>query len=462
MELSSSLIAEYATEIEYDDLPTDVIESVERLVLDSLGCCVGAYTSEPSKILREVYGERSPAPGETGSTVFCDGSTVPVEYAGLINGLFVRYLDYNDCYISGTSVCHPSDHIPPLISVAEAEGKDGRALIEAIVLAYEIQCRGVDTGVVWNNGFDYVTWGLYSTAAAAGKLMGLSQSEIENAIGIAGTSTNGLLSSRLGEVSMWKGVAHPYVCHSAIQACQMVRGGLTGPSSVFEVEGGFFDTVAGKPVHIDGLGGREGECYRITQTNIKPFACGYFMQSPITGVQETINGHGIDPKSITDIEVRTFDQAVQVLASPEKWETKNLNRETADHSIPYAIGAAVVHGDVSPREFKQDRLSDERIHRLMSRVSVEADSELTQFRAENPGSIPSTVYVTANGERYQARTEYPIGHSHRPMSQARLEKKARKQAEPFLTPEAVDTLFERCYSLSSLEDLSLLIEPMTV
>ncbi|MFO7927651.1 MAG: MmgE/PrpD family protein [Halobacteriota archaeon] len=458
MELSSTLLAEYANEIDYDDLPPDVIEMTERLVLDSLGCCIGAYTSEPSKILREVYGDRSPAPDEAGATVLCDGSTVPVEYAALINGLLVRYLDYNDCYISSTSVCHPSDHIPPLLAVAEAEGSTGEELIEAIVLAYEIQCRGVDTGVVWNNGFDYVTWGLYSTAAAAGKLMGLSESELVSAIGVAGTSTNGLLPSRLGEVSMWKGVAHPYVCHSAIQACQMARAGLTGPPAVFEGEGGFFDTVAGGPVEIDELGGRDGADYRVTRTNIKPFACGYFMQSPITGVQEIVEEHDIDPETITDIEIRTFDQAVQVLASPEKWDTEKLNRETADHSIPYAIAAAIVFGDVSPREFAPDCLADERVHELMATVSVEADDELNEFRAENAGSIPSTAHVTASGETYGVRTDYPIGHAERPMSDERLEQKASAQADPYLTRGAIESVFEDCYGLSDLSDLSALAD----
>lgn len=454
MELTSDLLAEYATEMRFDDLPPDVVEMTEDLVLDSLGCCFGAYSSSPSKILRRLYSGREPAPGEGGGMVLCDGETLPIEYASLVNGTLIRYLDYNDCYISGASVCHPSDHIPPLLAVAEAEGRTGEELIEAIVLAYEIQCRGVDTGAIWDEGFDYVTWGLYSTAAAAGKLMGLSEDQLADATGIAGTSSNGILASRLGEVSMWKGVAHPYAAQSGIQACQMARAGLTGPPAVVEGEGGFAEVIADATVEFDALGGRDGAAYRITETNIKPFACGYFMQSPIEAVRDVVDEHDIDPAEISEIVVRTFDQAVQVLAGPEKWETGHLNRETADHSIPYTIGAVVVHGDVSPREFRPDRLNDGRIHELMGKVTVEADDDLTDYRRTNPGAIPSTVDVRAGGEVYESRVDFPIGHSERPMTNEQLESKARAQAEPYLTDEEMHQLFETCRSLTELSDVS--------
>jgi 2-methylcitrate dehydratase len=449
MQLSSNLLAEYAMEVSFESLPEAVVEQTERLVLDSLGCCVGAYTSEPSKALRETFGDRT-AP--EGATALGTDREIPVEYAALINGAMVRYLDYNDCYISGSSVCHPSDHIPALLAVAEAEGRSGRELIEAIVVAYEIQSAGIDTGAIWDNGFDYVTWGTYSSAAAVGKLMGLTHDQLVDAIGIAGTSSNGLLVSRLGDVSMWKGVAMPYVTHNAVQACGMARNGLTGPTAVFEGEGGFFETVAQGEVTVDEWGGRDGAPYRITRTNFKPYACGYFMQAPITAVLDLVEAHDIEPGDIESIEIEEFEQAVQVLASPEKWSS-DLNRETADHSIPYSVAVGILDGEVTPRQYAPDRLSDPQVHDLMATVSVSEAPDITRRRAENPGLIPARARVTAGGGTYETEIDYPNGHWQQPMSDEELGAKFDALVEGLLTESQAAGVREWCRSLDSVDDV---------
>jgi len=209
----------------------------------------------PSKHLRRAFGSID---ASDGATVFGSGATTRTEYAGLINATMVRYLDYNDTYISEGRACHPSDHIPALISVAEAEDRTGEELIEAIVLAYEIEGMGLDTGVTWEHDYDYVTWGAYSSVAAAGKLMGLSRTQLKQALGIAGSSNVALSISRKDEVSMWKGAAHAYVVHNAIQACQMARVGMTGPRRVFEGRGLLRRRRESRP--RDRSTGRSGGC----------------------------------------------------------------------------------------------------------------------------------------------------------------------------------------------------------
>lgn len=460
MELTSGLIAEYASELTFEDLSQEAVEQAELLVLDSVGCSVGAYASPPSKVLRRVYGERPAAEGE-GATVFGSGRTVPVEDAALVNAALVRYFDYNDCYISARSVCHPSDHIPALVSVAEAEGATGRELITAIALAYEVEGLGVDSGAFWENGFDYVTWGAYSGAAAAGKLMGLTEDQLVDALGIAGTAHNGLLASRLGDVSMWKGVAHPYVTHGAIQACQLARAGMTGPRAVFEGEGGVFEGITDGPVSVDALGGRDGAPYRITRTNVKPYACGYFMQAPIAGLLELLDDEELRPEELESIVVRTFDQSAQVLASPEKWST-DLNRETADHSIPYCLAVAAFAGDVSPAEFSPSWLEDERVHGLMGRVEVEADETLTGYRRDHPGEIPSVVEVEAGGERHERRVDYPPGHAKDPLSEAEIFEKVERLCGEFLDDDQLAAVREAASDLRRLDSVEPLVEAVRV
>lgn len=440
MKLTSGRVAEYALDVSYDEFDDTVVQQTKDLILDSMGTSIGAFASPPSKALRAAYGTR-PA-GDAGATVFGSGREVPVEYAALINGAMVRYLDFNDCYISA-SVCHPSDHIPGLMAVAEQVEATGEELVEAIVVAYEVQCAGVDTGAIWDNGFDYVTWGAYSSAAAVGKLMDLSEDQLTHALGIVGTSTNGILASRLGDVSMWKGVAQPYVTHNAIQACQMAESGLTGPTKVFEGEGGFFEVIAREEVHVDDWGGRDGAPFRIEHTNIKPFACGYFMQSPITAAMDLKETHGIDPDCITSIDVEEFEQAVQVLASPEKWSTK-MNRETADHSIPYTVSVALLYGAVTPRQYEEDRLRNPAVHDLMEKVSVREAEDLTRRRQNNPGLIPARVRIETAQDSYEAEIDYPRGHWKQPMTDEELQSKFRGLAGSFMTDEQIQDVIHAC------------------
>ncbi|WP_318567046.1 MmgE/PrpD family protein [Salinigranum marinum] len=460
MEFTSDVITEYAHGLSIDDISAEAIDAAKRLVLDSVGCCLGAYTSPPSKHLRGTYGRLDGPDGRT-ATVFGAGTETLVEYAGLINATQVRYLDYNDTYISEGRACHPSDHIPALISVAEAEGRTGAELVEAIVLAYEIEGAGVDTGVLWGNDYDYVTWGAFSGAVAVGKLMGLDYEQIRNAVGIAGASNLTLMISRKGDVSMWKGAAHPYVTHNAIQACQMARAGLTGPERVFEGPGGFFEVVADRRLEIDRLGGRDGAAYRITDAHVKPFPCGYYMQPMVAGVRDLVADHDVAHDAIEEIRIETFDEAASILGGAEKWSA-DLTRESADHSIPYTAAIAAIYGDVEPKHYGQAYRSDPTVHRLMQLVSVTETDAMNAEAVRNPDSTPSIVRLVADGATYETHVDYAPGHAQNPMSQADLEAKMRSMAEPLLTDEQVETLVDSCGRLETLSTVDSLVDALTI
>ena len=461
--LSRSL-ARYAIDLSIEELPEEVVEKTKRLILDSVGCSIGAFASPPAKILRQTYGAYR---SDWEATILGTRNRVPAEHAGLVNGLMGRYLDMNDIYTASRSVCHPSDHIPGLLAVAEAADASGEDLITSVVLAYEIECRGVDTGVVWNNGFDYVTWGAFSSAAAAGKLMGLSEDELTNAIGIAGTSSNALMIARMGELSMWKAMAHPYVTHNAIQACQMARDGMTGPELVFEGvearggEGGFFHAVAGSAFDFGSLARGDGE-YRVMDAILKQYACAYFSHPAIYGALSIVTEHGLEATDIESIDLRVFDHAMQIYATPDKWST-DLNRETADHSLPYNVAVAVIDREVTPRQYDEDRLTDTRVHELMQRVSVEPDEELDDYRRKNPRHVPEHVSITTKaGETYEMRVNAPPGHPDRPMSAEDLDQKVAGAMGDFLTDDQISSVIDRCHSLEEEQIVDGVIEDVVV
>jgi 2-methylcitrate dehydratase len=289
--------------------------------------------------------------------------------------------------------------------------------------------------------------------------MGLDADELVNAIGIAGTANAPLYVGRRDAVSMWKGVAHPYVTHNAVQACQMAREGMTGPAEVFDGTFGFREVVS--PNELTFGDPPAGDGYRITETGIKYYACGYYIHSAVTAVLELLEAHAFDPADVESIHVDTFDHAATVLATPDKWSTTQ-NRETADHSIPYTVAAALVDAEVTPRQYAPGRLRDPAIHRVMELVTVDADPELTAHRESNPRHIPARVTIGVDGNAYTARVDAPVGHAERPMSDAQFDEKFRSLCDGLLTDAAVDDAIERSRNVSRLETVEPLLDALVV
>src|SRR5262245_64929933 len=98
------------------------------------------------------------------------------DMAGFANGVMVRYLDCNDSYFSPGGG-HPSDMIPAALALADPLGCDGRAIITAIVLAYEVFSRLSDQVVAGQLDWDQGMFSVIGAACAASKLLGLRQEQ---------------------------------------------------------------------------------------------------------------------------------------------------------------------------------------------------------------------------------------------------------------------------------------------
>ncbi|HMP17637.1 MAG TPA: MmgE/PrpD family protein, partial [Gemmatales bacterium] len=137
----------------------------KRRFLDSFATAVGAMPAEAYNIARKVAGRMSSTPEAS----LLGGGTSSIEWATFVNGLLIRYLDFNDTYLS-KEPAHPSDNLAAVLSVGEMTHATGKELLVAAVLAYEIQCRLCDASSLRKNGIDHVTYGAISSCLAACKL----------------------------------------------------------------------------------------------------------------------------------------------------------------------------------------------------------------------------------------------------------------------------------------------------
>jgi 2-methylcitrate dehydratase len=230
-------LSDYSRSLTYQQLPGEVVHQAKRLILDTLGCALGGYASEPARIARELAATVQSAQA---AAVIGSGTHSSPDLATFANGVMIRYLDFNDGYTSNGESGHPSDSLAAALTVADSLHRDGRALIVATVLAYEVFCRICDEADLKPLGFDHVTVGGIASTAAAGRLFGLRGEQLRHAFNLGIAPNIALYQTRIGNVSMWKGCAYANASRNAVFAAMLAARGMTGPSPVFEGVGGYF------------------------------------------------------------------------------------------------------------------------------------------------------------------------------------------------------------------------------
>jgi 2-methylcitrate dehydratase len=445
MKTLAEQMADYAVGLKFEHLRPAVVREVKRRVIDSLGCALGARDAEPCVIARRVA---STFAAKRGATLFGTRHKAPPDWAAFANGCLVRYLDYNDTYLS-KEPAHPSDNIPAALAVAEAEGTSGRELITAIALAYEVQCRLCDAASLRSRGWDHVTYGAFSSALAAAKLMKLDVKRMKHALGIAGVASAALRQSRVGELSHWKGCAFAHTARHGVFAALLARQGMTGPAPIFEGEKGFEKLVSGPlGLRIADWGNRRNGDFMILKTSIKFWPAEYHSQSAI-GAGLKLRARIGDASQIKSVLIQSHAAAVDIIGSePEKWRPQS--RETADHSLPYITAVALADGEVTARQFTPRRFKDRKLLALVRRVEVRRDKELS---ALYPQAVANRVTLRLrDGRELTERVDHPRGHARNPMSDEELEAKFRQLSAARLTSKAATEELKRLWSLETCKD----------
>lgn len=433
-------LSDYAIQLTNEKIPQEAVHQVKRLLIDSLGCAMGAYLADPSRIARSHALEVTANPG---STVLGTKHRTAPELAAFANGVMVRYLDFNDAGLG-----HPSDNIPAVLAAAEYAGVDTRTAITGIALAYEIHVRFGEAAPLDSRGWDHVTYTALASAAGAGKVMGLTHEKMANALALAATANTALRQVRLGNLSMWKGCAAANAGRNGVFAAQMAGHGLTGPDEAFEGAMGFLKQIAG-PIELSPFGGN-GRPFKVEKCAFKYFPAQHDTQCAIQPALEIRQVLGGRVDEIERIIVETYDQAVaRAAGSPDKWNPRN--RETADHSIPYVLAVAFVNGTVWLEDFKEDRLGDPQLVALMRRIEVRTNVEYT--RAYPEANCFRIEVITRSGERHIRETRYARGHSSNPMTDLEIEAKFQKLAEPMLGPRRVNQILDRLWHVEEVQNL---------
>jgi 2-methylcitrate dehydratase len=440
-------LAAYAHDLRYEDLDAATIERVKTLVIDTIGCGIGAWDERPVRACREI------ALSATGpATVIGTNRRTTPELAAFANGAAFRYLDFNDAYV-GRFAVHPSDNIAACLAVAEAERATASELITAIVIAYEVNCRLVDALDISKRGWDPSVFGLPAVALAAGRLMKLGRDQLSHAVNIAINDHIPLAQTRVGALSDWKGVAAAETGRNAVFAARLARAGLTGPAPIFEGKSGFFAQVSGPAtIDVDAFG-RRGAQFRIHNCSLKPYPAVIYTQTAIVaGIEVAKQAGSLD--RIAAIDIATTARGFQRTGSePEKWSPKT--RETADHSLPYVTARAMFDGTITNDSFAPQKFRDPAVLALMQKIKVAEDPVLT---ARAGGAVPTRVTATlTDGRTISREVDHAPGFAERPMSRADVETKFRGNVGKRWPKTRTDDVLKALWALDQSKSLAPLL-----
>jgi 2-methylcitrate dehydratase len=446
-------LALYVDGLRYGDLGPAIVELVKAHFIDAVGCAIGAFNEPPVRAIREV----ALATSEGKATVIGTARRTAMDWASFANGAAMRNFDLNDAY-AGHEVGHPSDNITPCLAVAEAEGRSGQELILAIALAYEIDCRLLDTVQISSRGWDHPNFSLPAASLATGKLMHLTPAQLTQAVNLSLAGHLASNQTRLQVISNWKGLADADAGRSAVFAAQLARGGITGPAPAFEGKAGFFAMVSG-PFALDvGQFGGRGGAFKITECSVKLYPAQLLLQTAIAAAAK-LGASMPDPERVRSIVVGTTLAGKQYAAdSKEKWAPETS--ETADHSLPYIVARSLLDHEISSASFTPEALHDPKVRGLLAKLTVEEDPALTKMY---PQKIPTRITVTMDdGQVLAQQVDDLPGLGGRPMTRDDVEAKFRRNVRTIWPEQQTRDFLSYAWELDRQDTIAGLFPRMVV
>lgn len=450
MSISRKMV-DFAVHLQYDDIPSDAIHEAKRFLLDSMGCALAAVHNED---MQAMYRFIEKLGGTPEATVIGTGDKTNAPNAALMNCLLTRALDYNDIYwVQDPS--HPSDILGAALAAAEANGKGGREALVAIMIAYELEmrwCHAAEPGIR-EVGWHHASLTQFVSPLVAGRMYDLDVDQLVAAVGISGSSHFTLGGVVAGHLTNMKNTADPMASQAGVFAALMAREGYTGPVEVIEGKEGLIEVLNNVTWHTDELLKGLGDDFLITQCSYKAFPTEALTHQPISAALKIREEHNLAPDDIAEVLVETTTRGADILSDPSKYKPKT--KETADHSLPYVIAAALADGHVLPESFTDEKLRDPVIWDMLSKIEVVADPEID---ALFPSVKRARVTITTtDGEKHTAQTDVAKGAPEDPLSDDELVAKFRANATGVLSRAQQDRAIEATWHF---EDISRVEEYM--
>jgi Uncharacterized protein involved in propionate catabolism len=344
------------------------------------------------------------------------------------------------------------------MACCERLGSGGKELIVGLVLGHEFEMRFCEAAFpgIRERGWHHATLTAFVSPIVAGRALRLSWEQIQQAIGISASHHCTLGAVTAGKLTMMKNTVDPMATQAGVFAALMAEKGYSGPEHVVDGKEGLGDVFGPEwKLHLltDGL----GESWRITQCGMKAFPTEALTHTPISAVLDLVKTNDLHPQQVEKIQIRSLARAADILSDPSKYDPHT--RETADHSLPYVIAAALVERQVTPAQFTMNKIMDPAIRAQLRKVEVVADPEIEK-------SFPALQRVVVNitttdGRVLSKELDFPKGDPRNPLTDQEVEEKFAALAEGVLSTGAQRTLKDAIWDLENCDSVSKVMALMT-
>jgi 2-methylcitrate dehydratase PrpD len=442
-------LARFARGLRIDDVPADVLAQAQLLALDTLGSCLASSTMDFGRSVLDAS-EALGGPGE--SALVGRSRRVAAANAVLANATLAHGLDFDDT--REDAIVHTGCvAVTSALAAGEAAHASGAAVVEALIAGVETMCR---IGLAVPGRFHArhfhptsLTAG-FAAAVVAGKLGGLGEDQLVNALGICGSQAGGIIEYLAD--GTWTKRLHPgWAAHAGLVATGLAACGFTGPERVLEGEHGFYAAFAGGhdaarlEAEIESL----GRTWEILNLTYKPYPAGSIAHPYMDCAARLRERHAIAPESIAEIRCRTASGPVPRLWEPLAAKHRPANGYAAKFSLPYLLATVLVRGTAGLADFTDEAVRDERVLAVAGRVGYDLDPTI-----DYPRQFVGDVRIhLRDGRMLEERQDHPRGGPDFPLSRRDLEAKFRGNARLALSADAVERVVEDAGRLATLRDV---------
>ncbi|MBI4472260.1 MAG: MmgE/PrpD family protein [Acidobacteria bacterium] len=430
-------LARYVVSAKFSDLPAPVRKEASRTLLNWVGCALGGSHHQT---VDNAIAALAPFSGPAQASVLGRKERLDVLHTALINGISSHVLDYDDTH--SRNIVHPGGPVvSAILALSEHRPVSGSDFVNALVLGVDVECR-IGNSVYpkhYDTGWHITgTAGVFGAAAAAGKLLGLSEQQMLWAIGLAATQPVGL-QEMFG--TMTKSFHPGRAAQNGLTAALLASRNFTSSEQSLEARFGWVNVIS--TVHdYNYITGNLGSRYEISQNTYKPFACGVVMHATIDGCIQLHNEQKLAADRIDRVELKVHPLVMQLTS-----KTSPQTGLEGKFSIYHAASAALVEGAGGIDQFSDRAVRDRTISSLRERVSTVVDSSLHEDQVR-------ITLTTKDGRKIEKFVEHAVGSIQNPMSDKDLETKFTGLANGVLSAGRQRQLMDLCWKVESLPAVS--------
>lgn len=414
--MSSQELARFASELRFEDIPSDVIRRCEDLLLDTIGSIFAGSTERPVKTIEAFAIAQGPENGK--AQILASGRHTSPLFAAMVNAAAAHMVEQDDLHNS--SVFHPACVVfPPALAVAQSVGASGRELLTACVVGYEVGIRvGEFLGRSHYKIFHTTaTAGTLAAAATVGRLLKLNPEQMLDAIGSAGTQAAGLWEF-LRTAADSKQLHTAKAAANGLMAAYLAQNGFTGAKQILEGKQGMgvgMSQDADPSKLIDRLGSR----WALLETSFKYHASCRHTHPAADALLAAMQDNQLQADDIAEVKTHVHQAAIDVLGAVDKPETVHQSK----FSMGTVLGIVAYQQFAGLDEFDR-ALGDNKIDAFRQKVSMQLDTEVD---GAYPNRWLGKVSVkTHDGREFEAFIDEPKGDPGNTLSRPEIEAKVER------------------------------------